>query len=105
MSDDEATFGLDEVLGALSADLRSAQRIAAANDGVGLVVGSAEVEIAFTVEHSRGGGGGVNLKVFGVGIDGKGEKSTSEEAVHRIKLTLQPGAAMDEIPVAEEPAG
>jgi hypothetical protein len=81
---------LDEVLGALSADLRSAQRIAAANHGVGLVVKEAEVELAFTIEAAKEGGLGLNLRVFGVGVGGKAAKTTSEETVHRIKLTLQP---------------
>lgn len=95
-----ATFGLDEVLGALGADLWEA-RSNALDHGFGLAVTSAEVELSFTVEHSLEGKGGVNLRVFGVGAGGDIAKTNTEESVHRIKLTLQPtGNASDALGVA-----
>ena len=34
----------------------------------------AEVEVAFTIERSREKGGGLNLKVFGIGAEGSGKE-------------------------------
>jgi len=85
----DSTFGLDQVLKALRRDLKSAQK-AAEGDPLGLFVQQAEVELAFTVERSKSAGGGINLKVFGVGADAGGKRGTTSETVHRIKLTLSP---------------
>jgi hypothetical protein len=86
---DEPEFGLDKVLEALGHDLVKAQ-VAAEKGGFGLVVGDAEVEISFTVEKAREGGGGVNLKVFGVGVGGGATLNSSQASVHRITLKLHP---------------
>jgi hypothetical protein len=86
---DDSTFGLDQVLGAIRRDLKAAQK-ASESDPLGLFVQSVDVELAFTVESSRQGGGGINLKVFGVGADGERKRSVSSETVHRIQLTLSP---------------
>ena len=74
---DEATFGLDEVIAALSADLKKARKEAAEkkDDGdelFGLHFGAAEVELQFTVQRSTESGaeGGLSFRVFGVGIGG-----------------------------------
>jgi hypothetical protein len=86
---DQPTFGLDSVLEALRSDLLAAQR-GASSGNVGLTIKDAEVELAFTVEAKAGGGGQVNLKVFGVGLGGGLSKERSDSSVHRIKITLVP---------------
>jgi hypothetical protein len=94
------TFGLDEVIAALSRDLKKAQEEAAKAGPFGLYLGEAKVELQFTVQRSssKEGGGGVNFRVFGVGLglDGKATAGSSNESVQRIELTLVPG------PVAED---
>jgi hypothetical protein len=96
----DETFGLDEVIGALSRDLKKAQEDAAKAGPFGLYVGEAKVALQFTVQRSstKQGGGSVNFRVFGVGfgVDGKATAGSSNEAVQRIELTLVPG------PVAED---
>jgi hypothetical protein len=89
---EESTFGLDDVLSALSGDLKRAQD-QAKEAGVGLFLREVEVELAFTVERSRDVGGGINLKVFGVGFGGGGKLGASSETVHRIQLKLGPAIA------------
>ena len=54
---EEATFGLDEVLQALSHDLLRAQK-RAEKEAFGLYLRDAEVELSFTVEKATTGGGG-----------------------------------------------
>src|SRR6266568_3256119 len=66
---DQPTFGLDRVLQALRLDLLAAQQRASA-ENAGLTIKDAEVELAFTVEAKTGGGGKINLRVFGVGAGG-----------------------------------
>lgn len=101
---DEATFGLDEVIAALSADLKKARKDAAEKrDGgdelFGLHFGAAEVELQFTVQRSTQSGaeGGLSFRVFGVGIGGKAQRevANSSETVHRITLILNPGPPDD----------
>jgi hypothetical protein len=87
---DQPTFGLDKVLEALRNDLVSAQQTASSGN-VGLTIKETEVELAFTVEAKTGGGGKVNLRVFGVGVGGGLSKEKSDSTVHRIKLVLAPG--------------
>jgi hypothetical protein len=84
-----ATFGLKEVLSALSRDLVAA-REASKTQSFGLFVQEVEVELAFTVEHSSDEKAGVNIKVFGVGFDAGGTLGKSAETVHRIQLKLSP---------------
>lgn len=86
---DQPTFGLDKVLEALRNDLLAAQ-VAATGENAGLTIKETEVELAFTVEARTGGGGSVNLKVFGVGIGGGASKDRSDSSVHRVKITLAP---------------
>lgn len=93
----EATFGLDDVLKALSADLKKAHTDAVASGPFGLYFSEAEVELQFTVAQTRDKAGnlGINFKVFGVGLDAGGsvDVGASSETVHRIELTLVPGSA------------
>jgi hypothetical protein len=84
---EDATFGLDEVLHALGRDLLRAEE-QAKQQAFGLYVKDAEVELSFTVEKSSKGGGGLNLKVFGVGFSGEGEQLRDSVSVHRIRLSL-----------------
>ena len=86
---DQPSFGLDRVLEALRRDLLAAQR-SATSASAGLMIKDAEVELAFTVEAKAGGGGEINLKVFGVGVGGGLDRERSDSSVHRIKLTLVP---------------
>jgi hypothetical protein len=83
----DATFGLDEVLHALGRDLLRAEQ-QAKQQAFGLYVKDAEVELSFTVEKSAKGGGGLNLKVFGVGFSGEGQQLRDSVSVHRIRLSL-----------------
>jgi hypothetical protein len=87
--DGDETFGLDQVLGAIHRDLKSAQK-AAETDPFGLYVQNVVVELVFTVERSREGGGGINLKVLGIGAEAGGRRRSSEATEHRIVLTLSP---------------
>jgi hypothetical protein len=86
------TFGLDDVLKALRADLLNAEA-SATDDNFGLYVEEAEVELAFTLVQARGRKGGVNLRIFGVGAGGDLDSTRSDESVHRIRLILRPGPA------------
>jgi hypothetical protein len=81
------TFGLDEVLHTLGRDLMRAEA-RAKQRAYGLYVKDAEVELSFTVEKSNKRGGGLNLKVFGVGFSGEGEHVQDSVSVHRIRLSL-----------------
>ena len=94
-NDDANTLGLDEVIGALSRDLKRAQRDAAEEGAFGLYLSEAIVELQFTVERTRTNEGkaGVNFKVFGVGFgaDGSIGSGSSDERMQRITLTLVPG--------------
>jgi Trypsin-co-occurring domain 2 len=95
-SQQEPTFGLDEVIGALAEDLKRAQNQAAKDGAIGIYFGGAEVELQFTVQSTSDleGGGGFSFRVFGVGVGAGGKKAvgSSNESVHRIKLTLIPKA-------------
>jgi hypothetical protein len=86
------SFGLDEVLAALSRDLMKAEENASEGEAFGLYVGSAVVELQFTVQRTRtkGGGGAISFKVFGVGadVDARANSASSEETIHKITLTL-----------------
>jgi hypothetical protein len=88
------TFGLDEVIAALGRDLKKAQADAETEGAFGLYFGEATVELQFTVQrtHSREGGGGLNFRVFGVGLgaNAKATAGSSDETVHRIELRLVP---------------
>jgi hypothetical protein len=86
---DDSTFGLDKVLLALWRDIKKTQA-ETRDDPLGLKVQRAGVELAFTVESSKKGGLGVNLRVLGVGADAGGERGSSSETVHRIHLLLAP---------------
>jgi NTP-dependent ternary system trypsin peptidase co-occuring protein len=88
----EERFDLAEVLGALHADLRKAEHNVQGD--ARLFVSEAEVEITFTVERSREQGGGLNLKVFGVGAEGSGKGTSGREDVQRITLKLLPHGAL-----------
>ena len=50
----------------------------------------AEVEVAFTIERSREKGGGLNLKVFGIGAEGSGKGTSGRADVQRVTLKLHP---------------
>ena len=85
----EPTFGLDEMLRALRRDLR------AANENVGddtplLNVGDVEVEVAFTLERTTEKAGGVNFKIFGVGVEGGGKGTSGRTYANRVTLKLTP---------------
>ena len=119
--DTAATFGLDEVIGALAGDLKKAEAEAAKGGAFGLYFGEAEVELQFTVQKTSDieVGGGFSFRVFGVGIGASAKKGvgSSDETVHRIKLTLIPrGSNEDEkkpksdykgfgFPTASNPSG
>jgi hypothetical protein len=94
----ENTFGLDEVIGALSRDLKKAQKDASKGDAYGLYLGSAEVELQFTVQRTttKGAKGGVNFRVFGIGagVDANASAGSSDETVHRITIQLIPKPAV-----------
>ena len=81
-------FDLAEVLGALHADLLEAE--ANVKGEARLFVAEAEVEITFTVERSREKGGGLNLKVFGVGGEGSAKGTSGRADLQRVTLKLQP---------------
>ncbi len=93
-SDDDNTFGLDDVINTLTSDLKKASEKAAADGPFGLYLGSAEVELQFTVTRTTSGGGkaGVKFSVFGVGADfgGHANRESSNEAIQRLRLTLLP---------------
>jgi hypothetical protein len=91
---EQPTFGLDTVLAALSNDLLQAQA-AAEDKQVGLKIKETEVELSFTVEAKTGVEGGINLRVFGVGLGGGASRDRTDSSVHRVKLTLIPLAGTD----------
>jgi hypothetical protein len=84
----DETFDLAEVLGALHADLLKAEEHVQGE--ARLFVSETEVEITFTVERSKEGGGGLNLKVFGVGAEASGKGTSGRIDAHRITLKLLP---------------
>jgi hypothetical protein len=88
-SNAEPTFGLDEMLQALRRDLVAANKTLA--DGTPILnVGEVEIEVAFTLERSTEKGGGVNFKVFGVGVEAGGKGATGRSYTNRVKITLTP---------------
>lgn len=88
----EPTFGLDEMLHALRRDLVAANE--ALDDGVPILnVGGVEVEVAFSLERTSEKSGGVNFKIFGVGVEGGGKGATGRTYANRVKLTLTPSGA------------
>lgn len=46
--------------------------------------------LRFTIERSREKGGGLNLKVFGVGAEGSGKGTSGRADVQRVTLKLHP---------------
>ncbi|MBV8528177.1 MAG: hypothetical protein JOZ75_07670 [Candidatus Dormibacteraeota bacterium] len=87
----EASYGLPQIFSALRADLIASQDVLLGADRKPMLqVTEAQIELAFTLEHSLTGGGGINLKFFGVGFEGKGEKGRTEGTTHRLTLSLGP---------------
>jgi hypothetical protein len=101
--DDTPGYGLPEIFEALRDDFVAAQRQLASTNGEPIMqLAETEVELAFTVEHSGKGKGGVNLKVFGVGFEAGGEKGTTRSGVHRLTVKLSPAGIIDVLEVEEE---
>lgn len=90
MADSSGTVDLADVLTALREGLFAAQEVDDARK-TGLVVERAEIELSFTVEKAKGGGLGVKIAVFGVGLNAGGKKGSTSSDVQRMKLTLVPG--------------
>ncbi|WP_406182968.1 trypco2 family protein [Streptomyces canus] len=86
----DPTFGLDQVLGALSRDLRAAQSHATEKGAYGLGVAEANVKFSVTVtqEKKRGGGFFLKFNVLGAGV--RAEQTESNSSVHTIELKLIP---------------
>jgi Trypsin-co-occurring domain 2 len=84
---------LADVLAALHRDLLKAERNVQGD--ARLFVAEAEVEVAFTIERSREQGGGLNLKVFGVGAEGSGKGTSGRADVQRVTLKLHPHGELD----------
>lgn len=101
-----STLGLDVVLAALRRDLIASRQATVEEGAYGLGVAQAQVELNITVAEtsSKGGHGGVEVKVVSFG--GRREKITQDQRVHRIALTLVPVPPAPEetdlIPVREE---
>lgn len=89
--DDQYGYGLPDVLTAMRRDFEEARRRLDEGDHEPLMLlAGAEVEIEFTIERQTQGGGGVNLKVFGVGFEAQAEKARNEGTAHRMKIVLSP---------------
>lgn len=82
------TFSLVDVLGVLHDDLIKAEENVQGD--ARLFVKEVEVELTFTIEKSAEAGGGLNFKVFGVGLDGSAKGTSGRTAGHRILLRLKP---------------
>lgn len=85
---DQETFGLREMLEALHDDLHHVNS-AFGEDGV-LAVSQVEVEVSFTIAKTREGGGGLGIRVFGIGAGAHGSVGSNRESVHRMTLRLSP---------------
>lgn len=99
MADIGPTFGIAEVLNTLWSDLEQAEVAIKTGRRNQMSISSASVEIAFTVTSKTSGGGGLSIRVFGVGADGKVSKSTASERVHRVTINLEPSDEKSELEV------
>lgn len=94
MDDTSSVDGLANVLRALRTELDAAQQqLADSAKEPLLFLKGAEVELAFTVEKSASGKGGVKFKVWGLSIGSDGEVARKSTVVHRIRIELEPGSA------------
>ncbi|MFF0428989.1 trypco2 family protein [Streptomyces sp. NPDC004520] len=95
MGNDAANgFGLDEVLGEVSRDLLAAQQRTSEEGGVGLVIGSVEIELTVAVvqESKAAGRAGFKVQVLpwlsSVEAAGDASRARTQGRTHLIKLTL-----------------
>ena len=92
----EPSYGLPEIFAALRADFIASQAALAGGDKKPLMqVSEAQIELSFTLDRATTGGGGVNLKFFGVGFEAKGEKARTEGTAHKLTVKLVPVEGMD----------
>ncbi|GGU44536.1 trypco2 family protein [Streptomyces violascens] len=84
--DSKDTFGLDEVLQALSADLKAAHYFGIKHGTFGLGVAEAEVSLSVTVTKDKRG----DLKISVITFGGELNRGQSEGTVHHINLRLVP---------------
>lgn len=89
MADSEEPIELADAIGAVRRQLVSAQ-LAGTQLPTGKLLSFSvdKVELEFTGEVKRVGGGGVGVKFWVVSADAKGERSATTS--HRVKLTLTP---------------
>lgn len=93
MDESPSLDGLANVLRALRIELDAAQKnLAESGKEPLLFLKGAEVELAFTMEKSASGKGGIKFKVWGLEIGGDADVARKSTVVHRIKIDLEPGA-------------
>src|SRR5690349_20538864 len=82
-------YGLPAVFAALRHDFEAAQaQLLDQNQEPIMLLSDVEVELEFTVVHSTDVGGGLNLKVFGVGFGADGTRANSQGSSHRMTIKL-----------------
>lgn len=92
----EPTYGLPQIFEALRSDLIASQEALRGADKKPIMqVTAAQIELTFTLDHSMKGGGGINLKFFGVGFEGKGETGRTEGRAHNLTVNLGPVPGAD----------
>jgi hypothetical protein len=85
------SFDLPAVFAALRLGFERAQAQLLAGDAAPIMLlDSAEIELEVLVEKDTKGGGGVNLKVIGVGVEGGVERNVHHGRTHRLKVSLRP---------------
>jgi Trypsin-co-occurring domain 2 len=99
----ETEISLPELAAALRRDLEKAQaNLQAGGKEAILNLESAEIELNISIGTTKGGGGGVNLSVLGVGVSGGGKYEGTTATGHKLKLVLKPGHG-DVVGVAGRP--
>lgn len=85
------TFDLPAVFAALRRDFERAQAQLLSGDAAPIMLlDSAEIELEVLVEKDIKGGGGVNLKVIGIGVEGGIERNIHHGKTHRLRVSLKP---------------
>jgi hypothetical protein len=85
MVESEDGLGLAEAIEAVREELRKAQDLGSQGE-LRFTVGEVEVELA--VDVTKTAGGEASVRVLGVGLGGKGERSWSQ--THRVRVSLNP---------------
>ena len=63
---------------------------AGATDRLQFAVSKVDLELQFTVEKVKGGGGKLDFKILGTGFGLEGEGKATNKVVHSVKLSLDP---------------